>query len=138
MDINKIIRNSSNDVSFIVYGCLNIEEGNDYNSPLESKESNETFSSNTSTSSSSSSSFESLNDFSEHLVQLHIKRGLSKYYKEKSRTFRSLSDCKCLEDLSKKKIALKKKARSSFHSPKADISKKAGRSCFTSLLYKLN
>jgi hypothetical protein len=66
------------------------------------------------------------------------RRGLSKYYKEKSRTFRSLSDCKCLEDLSKKEIALKKKAHSSFHSPKADISKKAGRSCFTSLLYKLN
>ncbi|KAK2400560.1 50S ribosomal protein L33 [Trifolium repens] len=66
------------------------------------------------------------------------KRGLSKYYKGKSKTFRSLSDCKCLEDLSKKEIALKKKAHSSFHSPKADISKKAGRSCFTSLLYKLN
>ncbi|WJX11147.1 hypothetical protein P8452_01790 [Trifolium repens] len=137
MDTNKIIRNSSNNVSFTAYGCLNIEEGNDYNAPLEFKESNETtFSPNTSLSSSSS---ESLNDFSELLVQLHIKRGLSKYYKEKSKTFRSLSDCKCLEDLSKKDIVvLKKKAHSSFHSPKADISKKAGRSCFTSLLYKLN
>ncbi|WJX17589.1 hypothetical protein P8452_07484 [Trifolium repens] len=118
MDTNKIIRNSSNNVSFTVYGCLNIEEGNDYNAP-EAKESNETtFSPNTSTSpsssSASSSSFESLNDFSELLVQLHIKRGLSKYYKGKSKTFRSLSDCKCLEDLSKKEIALKKKAHSSF------------------------
>jgi hypothetical protein len=79
-------------------------------------------------------------DFMSQMNFFHVlyRRGLSKYYKGKSKTFRSLSDCKCLEDLSKKEIALKKKAHSSFHSPKADISKKAGRSCFTSLLYKLN
>jgi hypothetical protein len=49
MDTNKIIRNSSNNVSFTVYSCLNIEEGKDYNASPESNESNETFSPNTST-----------------------------------------------------------------------------------------
>nr|XP_004513873.1 uncharacterized protein LOC101489917 [Cicer arietinum] len=157
MDTNKIIKNSSNNVSFAVYGCLNIEEGNYNNPPLESKESNQsTYSPNISdisslslsslswlssppspSSSSSSSSIESKCDFSEFLVQLHIKRGLSKYYRGKSRTFRSLSDVRCLEDLSKKEIPHhKKKAYSPFQSPKTSISKKAGRSCFTSLLSK--
>ena len=71
MDTNEMISNSSNNVSFAVYGCLNIEEGNDYNAPLEVKESNEaTFSPNIS---SSSSSFEPLSDFSGLLVQLHIQ-----------------------------------------------------------------
>lgn len=60
-----MIINTSNNVSFAVYGCLNIEEGNDYNTPLEVKESNET----TYSPNISSSSFEPLSDFSELLVQ---------------------------------------------------------------------
>ncbi|KEH41644.1 hypothetical protein MTR_1g053265 [Medicago truncatula] len=65
MDTNEMIINTSNNVSFAVYGCLNIEEGNDYNTPLEVKESNET----TYSPNISSSSFEPLSDFSELLVQ---------------------------------------------------------------------
>jgi hypothetical protein len=42
MDTNEMTSsNSSNNVSFAVYGFLNIGEGNDYNAPLEVKESND-------------------------------------------------------------------------------------------------
>ncbi|KAI9106865.1 hypothetical protein K1719_022393 [Acacia pycnantha] len=86
-------------------------------------------------SSSSSFSDEPLNDFSEMLAQLPIKRGLSKFYKGKSRAFTSLSDVKCVEDLAKRQIPQRKRAQNS-HSPMAVISKKACKSYFTSLVPK--
>lgn len=78
MDRDKGIRNSSTNVSFAVYGCSNVEEGNDYKPHLESEESIESASSPklsdaSSFSFSSSSSIESLSDFSELFVQLDIK-----------------------------------------------------------------
>ncbi|XP_059452150.1 protein OXIDATIVE STRESS 3-like [Corylus avellana] len=42
-----------------------------------------------------------LSDLSSLLQQLPIKRGLSKHYKGKSRSFTSLSDVRCMDDLVK-------------------------------------
>ncbi|EXB60281.1 hypothetical protein L484_005880 [Morus notabilis] len=79
-------------------------------------------------SSSTCSSPEShdLHEFSEPMTsQLPIKKGLSKYYNGKARTFTSLSEVKCVEDLAKKEIPFVKRGhRPSFQSPKAIISKK--------------
>ncbi|GAU32652.1 hypothetical protein TSUD_219020 [Trifolium subterraneum] len=103
MDTNKIV------------SCLNIEERNDYNVLLESSESN-----GTTLSPNTSSSLEPPIDMYENFDQLRIKKGLSKYYSGKSKAFRSLSDCRNLEDL-QKETPQKKKARGSFLKPKADV-----------------
>lgn len=93
------------------------------------------FSPSSSFSSLSLSSTSSLLSQSElHEQQLPIKKGLSKFYEGKSRTFSSLSDVKSIEDLAKKEKNYKKK--DSRISPKAAISKKHGRSCFANLVSK--
>ncbi|KAK7384956.1 hypothetical protein VNO78_30659 [Psophocarpus tetragonolobus] len=139
MDSAKKIRNSSINVnaSLAAYDYLNVEEGCDYNYNLQAMSIEYVSSPNSSnvSSLSSSSCGEPLSDFSELMAQLPIKRGLSKYYKGKSRTFTSLSDVRCVEDLSKGEIPQKKRAHSPLHTPKSNISKKVGKSsCFTSLL----
>ncbi|PON71370.1 hypothetical protein TorRG33x02_254370 [Trema orientale] len=74
-----------------------------------------------------------LHGFSEPMApQLSMKKGLSKYYQGKARTFTSLSDVKCVQDLAKKEIPFVKRGhRTLFQSPKATISKKNTRG-FTS------
>ncbi|XP_041002487.1 uncharacterized protein LOC121248173 [Juglans microcarpa x Juglans regia] len=54
----------------------------------------------------------SLNDLSSLLQQLPIKRGLSKHYDGKSRSFTSLSNVKCMEDLVKIEHPYNKKLKS--------------------------
>ncbi|KAJ7958841.1 Oxidative stress 3 [Quillaja saponaria] len=57
------------------------------------------------------------------------RKGLSMYYQGKSRTFTTLSDVRCIEDLAKREIPYRKRGRAnkSPQSPKAIISKKAGK-----------
>ncbi|KAA0065056.1 uncharacterized protein E6C27_scaffold82G003850 [Cucumis melo var. makuwa] len=94
------------------------------------------FSSSSSSSSSSSlSSTSSLLSQSElREQQVPIKKGLSKFYEGKSRTFSSLSDVKSIKDLAKRKTDHRKK--DTRISPKATISKKHGRSYFATLVSK--
>ncbi|KAJ7965914.1 Oxidative stress 3 [Quillaja saponaria] len=89
-----------------------------------------------SSSSSSSSLFthEPMFEFTGLLAQLPIKRGLSMYYQGKSRTVTSLSDVRFIEDLAKREIPYKKRANKQPHSPKAFISKKAGKCPLRSLM----
>ncbi|XP_018816683.2 uncharacterized protein LOC108988044 [Juglans regia] len=54
----------------------------------------------------------SLNDLSSLLQQLPIKRGLSKHYEGKSRSFTSLANVKCMEDLVKVEHPCNKKLKS--------------------------
>ncbi|KFK27224.1 hypothetical protein AALP_AA8G353600 [Arabis alpina] len=92
---------------------------------------------------SSSSSNGPLQDLSDLMSHLPIKRGLSKFYEGKSQSFTSLANVKNLEDLMKRGFknrnygARRKLCRStggiieqsykSVYSPKATISKKATR-----------
>ncbi|PON67866.1 hypothetical protein PanWU01x14_100340 [Parasponia andersonii] len=79
-----------------------------------------------------------LHGFSEPMApQLSMKKGLSKYYQGKARTFTSLSDVKCVQDLSKKEIPFVKRGhRTLFQSPKAIISKKNTRGSTSCLISK--
>ncbi|PIN16055.1 hypothetical protein CDL12_11298 [Handroanthus impetiginosus] len=52
-----------------------------------------------------------LQDMSSLLLQLPIKRGLSRHYNGKSQSFTSLSNVGCLEDLAKKENPLNKKLK---------------------------
>ncbi|XWS72105.1 hypothetical protein CRYUN_Cryun02cG0011900 [Craigia yunnanensis] len=63
-------------------------------------------SSSSSSSSSSLSSNGPLYELSELMVQLPIRRGLSKHYQGKSQSFTSLSSVRSIEDLPKKVIPL--------------------------------
>ncbi|XP_059638264.1 protein OXIDATIVE STRESS 3-like [Cornus florida] len=96
---------------------------------------------------SPSPSFGPLDELSELMVQLPIKRGLSKYYQGKAQSFASLASVKSLEDLIKKGSPQRKKMKSckSFgggldghksYSPKPTISKKASNVSFFSSLGK--
>ncbi|CAF1893891.1 hypothetical protein Bca4012_048798 [Brassica carinata] len=92
---------------------------------------------------SSSSSNGPLDDLSDLMLHLPIKRGLSKFYEGKSQSFTSLASVKSLEDLMKRGFkntsnkARRKACKSTggiidqsykrFYSPKATISKKATR-----------
>ncbi|KAF8099876.1 hypothetical protein N665_0236s0037 [Sinapis alba] len=91
---------------------------------------------------SSSSSNGPLEDLSDLMSHLPIKRGLSKFYEGKSQSFTSLANVKSLEDLMKrgfknKNYGARRKAKSTgriidqsykrVYSPKATISKKATR-----------
>ncbi|GMN40025.1 hypothetical protein TIFTF001_009254 [Ficus carica] len=88
-----------------------------------------------SSSSSSSSTSPSPETRDQIVSQLPIRKGLSKYYHGKARTFTSLSDVKCVEDLAKKEISFVRRGhRTSFQSPKATISKKNTRGSATSLV----
>uniref|UniRef100_A0A5B7CDM1 Oxidative stress 3 n=1 Tax=Davidia involucrata TaxID=16924 RepID=A0A5B7CDM1_DAVIN len=92
--------------------------------------------------SSTSPSYGPLYELSELMNQLPIKRGLSKYYQGKSRSFASLASVNSIEDLAKKVSPYRKKMKSckSYgggldghkYSPKATISKKASRGSFLS------
>lgn len=63
--------------------------------------------------SSSSNSSGSLYDLSDLMVQLPIKRGLSKFYQGRSESFTSLSRVTSVEDLAKKTIPFRKKMKAS-------------------------
>ncbi|KAF8107495.1 hypothetical protein N665_0120s0020 [Sinapis alba] len=92
---------------------------------------------------SSSSSNGPLEDLSDLMLHLPIKRGLSKFYEGKSQSFTSLANVKSLEDLMKRGFknttnkARRKTCKSTggiidqsykrVYSPKATISKKATR-----------
>lgn len=92
---------------------------------------------------SSSSSNGPLEDLSDLMLHLPIKRGLSKFYEGKSQSFTSLANVKSLEDLMKRGFnntsnkARRKACKSTggiidqsykkVYSPKATISKKATR-----------
>ncbi|KAF3514217.1 hypothetical protein Bca4012_001366 [Brassica carinata] len=91
---------------------------------------------------SSSSSNGPLEDLSDLMSHLPIKRGLSKFYEGKSQSFTSLANVKSLEDLMKtglknRNYGARRKAKSTggmidqsykrVYSPKATISKKATR-----------
>ncbi|CAH8377179.1 unnamed protein product [Eruca vesicaria subsp. sativa] len=100
-------------------------------------------------SSSSSSSNGPLEDLSDLMSHLPIKRGLSKFYEGKSQSFTSLANVKSLEDLMKRgyhkniNYGAKRKARSTggiidqsykrLYNPKATISKKATRTPYSVL-----
>ncbi|KAL0886930.1 hypothetical protein Bca101_010913 [Brassica carinata] len=92
--------------------------------------------------SSSSSSNGPLEDLSDLMAHLPIKRGLSKFYEGKSQSFTSLENVKSLEDIMKTSLknrnyGARRKARSTgriidqsykmVYSPKATISKKVTR-----------
>ncbi|KAG7029705.1 hypothetical protein SDJN02_08047 [Cucurbita argyrosperma subsp. argyrosperma] len=89
-----------------------------------------------SSSSSSSSSLLSRREVCEEQQLLCIKKGLSKFYEGKSRTFSSLSDVKCVEDLAKGENDYRKKY--SRITPKATISKKHGRASLATLVSKMD
>ncbi|KAK1416866.1 hypothetical protein QVD17_25983 [Tagetes erecta] len=79
----------------------------------------------------SSSSSSSLHDLSNLMIQLPIKRGLSKFYHGKSESFTSLARVMSIEDLPKKmkinpynKMKKKKKKMKANTQPKPIISKK--------------
>ncbi|XP_057809285.1 protein OXIDATIVE STRESS 3-like [Salvia miltiorrhiza] len=59
----------------------------------------------------SSTSPTPLQDMSSLLLQLPLKRGLSKHYNGKSQSFTSLSDVKSLEDLAKQENPFNKKLK---------------------------
>lgn len=82
-------------------------------------------------SSSANSSRSSLYDLSDLMLQLPIKRGLSKFYHGKSDSFTSLARVTSIEDLPKKEHKMKKKKNYRSHTlPKPIISKKNSRSGF--------
>ncbi|KAK1361866.1 Oxidative stress [Heracleum sosnowskyi] len=58
-----------------------------------------------------SSQADSLNNMSSLLQQLPIKRGLSKHYEGKSKSFACLSNVRCLEDLAKPEHPYNKKLK---------------------------
>ncbi|XP_022996858.1 uncharacterized protein LOC111491976 [Cucurbita maxima] len=87
-------------------------------------------------SSSSSSSLLSQREVCEEQQLLSIKKGLSKFYEGKSRTFSSLSDVKCVEELAKGENDYRKKY--SRITPKATISKKHGRVSLATLVSKMD
>ncbi|XP_022961691.1 uncharacterized protein LOC111462384 [Cucurbita moschata] len=87
-------------------------------------------------SSSSSSSLLSQREVCEEQQLLCIKKGLSKFYEGKSRTFSSLSDVKCVDDLAKGENDYRKKY--SRITPKATISKKHGRASLATLVSKMD
>ncbi|XP_023546661.1 uncharacterized protein LOC111805706 isoform X2 [Cucurbita pepo subsp. pepo] len=89
-----------------------------------------------SSSSSSSSSLLSQREVCEEQQLLSIKKGLSKFYEGKSRTFSSLSDVKCVEDLAKGDNDYRKKY--SRITPKATILKKHGRASLATLASKMD
>ncbi|KAG5574103.1 hypothetical protein H5410_063869 [Solanum commersonii] len=71
-----------------------------------------------------SSSFGPLYEFSQLMAQLPIKRGLSKYYEGKSRSFGRLGSVMSLQDVAKEGKTMKSCIRSSF-APKPTIKKKS-------------
>ncbi|KAI8529605.1 hypothetical protein RHMOL_Rhmol12G0237900 [Rhododendron molle] len=102
----------------------------------------------TSSSNNSSSSSSSLDDLSDLMTQLPIKRGLSKFYQGKSQSFTTLSRVTSIEDLPKKESTLSRrqmiKASKSYAGgldrcrsytliPKPIISKKTSRGSLSSL-----
>ncbi|XP_058192558.1 protein OXIDATIVE STRESS 3-like [Rhododendron vialii] len=100
------------------------------------------------TSSTNNSSSSSLDDLSDLMAQLPIKRGLSKFYQGKSQSFTTLSRVTSIEDLPKKESTLSRrqmiKASKSYAGgldrcrsytliPKPIISKKTSRGSLSSL-----
>ncbi|GLU22310.1 hypothetical protein SLE2022_383980 [Rubroshorea leprosula] len=89
--------------------------------------------------SSTNSNAGPLYELSELMVQLPIKRGLSKYYQGKSQSFTSFSRVKSIEDLAKKETPIRKKMKACksygfglnshklYTQPRATISKKVSR-----------
>ncbi|CAH2077894.1 unnamed protein product [Thlaspi arvense] len=53
-------------------------------------------------SSSSNGAFDDLSDLISQLPIIHVEKGLSKYYKGKSQSFKSLANVTCLKDLVKR------------------------------------
>ncbi|GLT49026.1 hypothetical protein SLA2020_226110 [Shorea laevis] len=95
--------------------------------------------------SSTNSNSGPLYELSDLMVQLPIKRGLSKYFQGKSQSFTSLSRVKSIEDLAKKETRIRKKMKACksygfgldshklYTQPRATISKKVSRGSSLSL-----
>ncbi|KAI3462244.1 hypothetical protein Pfo_018907 [Paulownia fortunei] len=75
------------------------------------EEEEEEVNSSSSSSPTSPSSSTPLQDMSSLLLQLPLKRGLSKHYNGKSQSFTSLSNVRCLEDLAKQENPYNKKLK---------------------------
>ncbi|XVF74494.1 hypothetical protein PTKIN_Ptkin13bG0114900 [Pterospermum kingtungense] len=98
--------------------------------------------------SSSTNSNGPLYELSELMAQLPVKRGLSKYFQGKSRSFTSLSSVKGIEELAKKATPYRRKMKSCksygggnmdthklYTLPRATISKKVSRNSPSSLSF---
>ncbi|CAA7025391.1 unnamed protein product [Microthlaspi erraticum] len=86
-------------------------------------------------SSSSNGAFDDLSDLISQLPIIHVKKGLSKYYKGKSQSFTSLANVTCLKDLVKRgprmkpvrSLGLMSQSCKRVYRPNATISLKATR-----------